>query len=169
MTSNEKLKVLKALLDSLSFRDLTLTLDLLVTGAVVYFYATSLMAASAEQLASGTWISQLLIKVVGVSVVLSIISQLLLELVSDGDVEKPLDEREKYLSLVGNKYALWILQAGVCFAIGQYALEQNGLGAAQRAELPFLTLHIMVGAFLLAELVNYVTQLIQNRMGTLHG
>ncbi|WP_046005355.1 hypothetical protein [Pseudoalteromonas rubra] len=169
MTSNEKLKVLKALLDSLSFRDLTLTLDLLVTGAVVYFYASSLMMATAEQLASGVWISQLLVKVVGVSIAMSIVSQLLLELVSDGEVDQPMDEREKQVSLVGNKYALWTLQAGVCFAIGQYAFEQNGMGFAERAPLPFFTLHIMVGAFLLAELVNYATQLIRNRMVTPYG
>lgn len=155
---------LKSFLDSLSFRDLTLSLDLAITLGILYFYLSTLFAASPDSLGDAAFISGLLIKVVFFSIALSIASALLLEFVSDKDSEKPLDERERQLSLLGSKHALWILQSGVCIAIVSYAAEAQGWADSSQQTIPFFPLHVMVVAFCLSEIANYAIQLVKGRM-----
>lgn len=160
---------LKSFLDSLSFRDLTLSVDLAVTIGILYFYMQQLFIATPEMRADASFISSLLLKVIVVSIVLSIASSLLLEFVSDNDTDKPLDEREQKIELYGNKTGLWILQSGVCIAIFQYTAEAHNFGPSGEYTLPFLPLHIMVVAFMVSEVANYGTQLVRNRMGAVYG
>jgi hypothetical protein len=75
MTRSEQLK---ELLQSISFRELTLSIDLLVSVYISFFYVDSLINATTEQLASVSWLSGLLLQVLTYSVVLMVLSYLLL-------------------------------------------------------------------------------------------
>ena len=160
---------LREFVDSLSFRELMISLDLVATLGILYFYLVRLLAATPEMLADASFISTLLLKVIVFSVAISIVSSLLLEFISDGELEQPLDEREKLISLSGNKYALWILQVGVCIAFFQYTAEAHNFGPAAEYNIPFLPLHIMLVSFLLSEAVNYLMQLVKGRAGDIYG
>ncbi|MEJ6472677.1 hypothetical protein [Pseudoalteromonas piscicida] len=160
---------IKAFLDSLSFRDLTIAIEFLVTGYILYFYFGEIAAATEQLRQDPSWVSGLLLKVIIVSVVISIAGQLLLSFVSDRDIDRPLDEREKLIALCGVKPAYWVLQVGVCISIFQYCAEAQNWPRGLPFELPFAPLHILVIAFLLAELVGYGTQLIRARLGAVYG
>ena len=160
---------LKAFLDSLSFRDLTITVELLITGYVLYFYATELLTASTVMREDPSWVSGLLLKVVVISIIVSIAGRVLLDFVSDDNVDKPLDERQRLIALAGLKPAYWVLQSGVCIAIFQYTAEAHGWPQGATIAVPFLALHILVVSFLLAELVGYGTQLVQAHRGASYG
>ncbi|ODB41746.1 hypothetical protein BB427_09525 [Pseudoalteromonas sp. BMB] len=166
MESNNKIK---AFLDSLSFRDLTIAIEFLVTGYILYFYLGEITAATEQLRQDPSWVSGLLLKVIVISIVTSIAGQLLLSFVSDKDMDKPLDEREKLVALSGCKPAYWVLQVGVCISIFQYSAEAQNWSQALPFELPFTPLHILVIAFLLAELVGYGTQLVKARLGAVYG
>lgn len=160
---------LKSFLDSLSFRDLTLTLDLAITLGILYFYLSSLFTASHDSLSDASFISGLLIQVVFLSIAVSVASALLLEFVGDKESQKPLDEREHQLSLLGSKHALWVLQSGVCIAIVSYAAEAQNWVSSSLQTIPFFPLHVMVVAFCLSEVTNYGLQLIKGRLSASYG
>lgn len=165
MTKNE----LRDFLNSISFRELTLTVDLVATLGILYFYLTRLIAATPEMQADAGFVSSLLLKAIVFSIVVAIASRILLQVVSDGELEQPLDEREKLIDLFGNKHALWVLQAGVCIAIFQYTAEAQNWLPAKGHQLPFLALHIMVVSFIVSEAVNYIMQLVKGRMSAVYG
>ncbi|CAD2226343.1 hypothetical protein LOC50_13055 [Pseudoalteromonas sp. SCSIO 43095] len=158
----------KELLQSISFRELTLSIDLLVSVYISYFYVNSLMNASTQQLSSVSWLSGLLLQVLIYSVILIVLSYLLLTFISDNELNQPPDVREKQINLVGYKYKAIILQAGICVAIFQYQIEANNWGPAIEYNIPYLPMHIMVGAFLIAEIVNYIAQLYKGRTGDIY-
>ena len=110
----------KEFLQSISFRELTLSIDLLVSVYISYFYVNSLMNASTQQLSSVSWLSGLLLQVLIYSVILIVLSYLLLSFISDNELNQPPDVREKQINLVGYKYKATILQTGICVAIVQY-------------------------------------------------
>ncbi|WP_105169566.1 hypothetical protein [Pseudoalteromonas sp. T1lg23B] len=159
---------LKELLQSISFRELTLSVDLLVSTYIGYFYLSSLFSATSDQLASSSWLSALLLQVITYSIVLMVLSYLLLAFVSDDELEQPLDVREKQINLVGYKYKAYILQAGICIAIFQYQAQANGWGPAAEYNIPYLPLHVMVSAFLFAEVFTYGIQLYKGRTGDIY-
>ncbi|PCC14305.1 hypothetical protein [Pseudoalteromonas sp. JB197] len=165
MTRSEKLK---ELLQSISFRELTLSIDLLVSVYISFFYVDSLINATTEQLASVSWLSGLLLQVLTYSVVLMVLSYLLLAFISDNELKQPLDVREKQINLIGYKYKAVILQVGICIAIFQYQIEANGWGPAIEYNIPYLPMHVMVGAFLIAEITNYIAQLYKGRTGDIY-
>ncbi|WP_440056360.1 hypothetical protein ACSLBF_19815 (plasmid) [Pseudoalteromonas sp. T1lg65] len=162
MSDNNRLK---AFLDSLSFRDLTIAIELAITGYILFFYIGEIVAALPAERQDAGWASMLLLKVIATSIVISIAGQLLLSFVSDGDMDKPMDEREKQVAFSGCQQAYWVLQAGVCIAIFQYSAEAHGWPSSVQLDLPFLPLHILVVAFLMAELIGYGTQLVKSRIG----
>ncbi|NOU50177.1 hypothetical protein HG263_06430 [Pseudoalteromonas sp. JBTF-M23] len=159
---------LKEFLQSISFRELTLSIDLLVSVYISYFYIQRLVNATAEQLASVSWLSGLLLEVLTYSVVLMVLSYLLLAFISDDELKQPLDVREKQINLIGFKYKTHILQTGICVAIFQYQAEANGWGPSIEYNIPHLPMHVMVGAFLLAEIANYAAQLYKGRTGDIY-
>ncbi|MEH6397044.1 hypothetical protein [Pseudoalteromonas sp.] len=165
MTRSEKLK---ELLQSISFRELTLSIDLLVSVYISFFYVDSLINATTEQLASVSWLSGLLLQVLTYSVVLMVLSYLLLAFISDNELKQPLDVREKQINLIGYKYKAVILQVGICIAIFQYQIEANGWGPTIEYNIPYLPMHVMVGAFLIAEITNYIAQLYKGRTGDIY-
>ncbi|MBB1292747.1 hypothetical protein H5200_19000 [Pseudoalteromonas sp. SG43-7] len=165
MTRSEQLK---ELLQSISFRELTLSIDLLVSVYISFFYVDSLINATTEQLASVSWLSGLLLQVLTYSVVLMVLSYLLLAFISDNELKQPLDVREKQINLIGYKYKAVILQVGICIAIFQYQIEANGWGPAIEYNIPYLPMHVMVGAFLIAEITNYIAQLYKGRTGDIY-
>lgn len=165
MTRSEKLK---ELLQSISFRELTLSIDLLVSVYISFFYVDSLINATTEQLASVSWLSGLLLQVLTYSVVLMVLSYLLLAFISDNELKQSLDVREKQINLIGYKYKAVILQVGICIAIFQYQIEANGWGPAIEYNIPYLPMHVMVGAFLIAEITNYIAQLYKGRTGDIY-
>ena len=165
MTRSEQLK---ELLQSISFRELTLSIDLLVSVYISSFYVDSLINATTEQLASVSWLSGLLLQVLTYSVVLMVLSYLLLAFISDNELKQPLDVREKQINLIGYKYKAVILQVGICIAIFQYQIEANGWGPAIEYNIPYLPMHVMVGAFLIAEITNYIAQLYKGRTGNIY-
>ena len=71
--------------------------------------------------------------------------------ISNGEFEQQLDEREKLIDLFGNKQALWVLQAGVCIAIFDYTAQAQNWSPTIEYTIPYLSLHIMVIAFVLSE------------------
>jgi len=165
MTRSEQLK---ELLQSISFRELTLSIDLLVSVYISFFYVDSIINATTEQLASVSWLSGLLLQVLTYSVVLMVLSYLLLAFISDNELKQPLDVREKQINLIGYKYKAVILQVGICIAIFQYQIEANGWGPAIEYNIPYLSMHVMVGAFLIAEITNYIAQLYKGRTGDIY-
>lgn len=78
-----------------------------------------------------------------------------------------MDVREKQINLIGYKYSAWILQVGLAVGIFQYQIEANQF-FADKISMPFLPLHIMVVAFILAEIVFYGVQLIKGRTGAIY-
>ena len=144
-------------------------MELLVTGYVFYFYATELLTASDVMREDPSWVSGLLLKVIVISIIVSIAGSALLAFVSDDDIDKPLDERERLIALAGLKPAYWVLQSGVCVAIFQYTAEAHGWPQGVAIDVPFLALHILVVSFLLAELVGYGTQLVRAHTGASYG
>lgn len=163
-----RLAQFKELLQSISFRELTLSIDLLVSVYISYFYANSLINASAQQLASASWLSNLLLQVLTYSVILMVLSYLLLAFISDNELNQPPDVREKQINLIGYKYKAIILQVGMCVAIFQYQIEANGWGLAIEYHIEYLPMHVMVSAFLLGEIANYVAQLYKGRTGDIY-
>jgi hypothetical protein len=163
---NKKDKLLEWM-RGISFRELTLVVDFFITGCILYFYVESLCYGTAEQLSSVTWLSSLLLKVIIYSIVLSIASYLLLTFISDDELSKPLDVREKQISLMGYKYSATILQIGVVLAIFQYNMAAQGIAALEDL-IPHIPLHVMVVAFLLAELANYGAQIVKGRSGEIY-
>ena len=160
-------ELFKQWLDSISFREVTLSVDLFACVCIGWFYLHSLMNASLEQLASASWLSGLLLEVIIYSVVLMVVSYILLAFASDNELNDPLDVREKQISLVGYKYTAYILQVGICVAIFQYQMEAQHIIPSDKL-LPYLPLHIMVGSFLVAEIVNYSAQLYKGRTGNIY-
>ncbi|ABE54710.1 hypothetical protein Sden_1424 [Shewanella denitrificans OS217] len=154
-------------LRGVSFREFTLAVDFFISGCILYFYVKSLYYGTAEQLESATWLSGLLLEVIIYSIVLSIVSYLSLTFISDDELSKPLDVREKQISLVGYKYSAIILQVGVVMAIFQYNMAAQSIEGV-RDLMPHLPLHVMVVAFLLAELANYGAQIVKGRSGEIY-
>ena len=157
----------KALLDSFSFREATLLFDLLICGYILYLYARAMVHATTEQLSNISWVSALLGEVVIFSIVLTVFSYIILALASEKELEQPMDVREKQINLIGYKYSAWILQIGLVISILQYQIEATEF-FADKMTFPFLSLHIMVVAFILAEVVFYSIQLIKGRMGSIY-
>lgn len=155
-------------LQETSFRELTLSVDFLVTGYIGYLYVNALVNASPEQLASIEWLSSLLLQIVIYSIVLMVISYIVLAFISDDELSRPMDVREKQINLVGYKYSAIILQVGVILALVQYNIAAQGV-AFMQSNVPHLPLHILVGAFLLAELAHYGVQLYKGRTGDIYG
>ena len=164
MTRQQKFK---EWVDNCSFREATLLVDLLVCGYILFMYLEAVLLASNEQLANISWVSALLGKVVIYSIVLMVASYIMLSLASDKELEQPLDVREKQINLIGYKYSAWILQIGLAVGILQYQIEAYEIFAG-KINIPFLALHIMVVAFILAEIVNYLMQLIKGRTGEIY-
>ncbi|CAH9050866.1 hypothetical protein PSECIP111951_00281 [Pseudoalteromonas holothuriae] len=158
----------KELLQSISFRELTLSIDLLVSVYISFIYVQSLTNATAEQLASVSWLSALLLEVLTYSVVLMILSYLLLAFISDDELKQPLDVREKQINLIGYKYKAYILQTGICIAIFQYQIEANGWGPAIEYNIPYLPMHVLVASFLIGEITYYAAQLYKGRTGNIY-
>lgn len=163
-----RLAAVKAFLQSISFRELTLSINLLASTYIGYFYLQRVFYATPEQLASATWLSELLLQVIIYSIAIMVISYIVLAVVSDNELAQPLDVREKQINLVGYKYTAYILQAGICIAIFQYQAEAQGFGPSIEYNIPFLPLHIMISAFLLAEIANYSAQLYKGRTGDIY-
>ncbi|GIU53598.1 hypothetical protein TUM4249_32390 [Shewanella sp. KT0246] len=155
-------------LQETSFREVTLSVDLLVTAYIFYIYINRMYYASAEELASTVWISGVLLEVIIYSVVLMVISYILLAFVSDDELNQPMDVREKQINLVGYKYSAMILQVGVVLAIVQYSLDQQS-EALFFEPIPHLPLHILLVAFLVAEVAHYGVQLYKGRTGEIYG
>jgi hypothetical protein len=154
-------------LRGISFREFTLAVDFFISGCILFFYVKSLYYGTVEQLASVSWLSGLLLEVIIYSIVLAIVSYLMLTFISDDELSKPLDVREKQIRLVGYKYSAAILQIGVVIAIFQYnAAAQSQLVVEDL--MPHLPLHVMVVAFLLAELANYGAQIVKGRRGEIY-
>jgi hypothetical protein len=151
-------------LRGISFREFTLAVDFFVSGCILFFYVKSLYYGTAEQLASVSWLSGLLLEVIIYSIVLAIVSYLMLTFISDDELSKPLDVREKQIRLVGYKYSAAILQIGVVIAIFQYNVAAQSQLVVEDL-MPHLPLHVMVVAFLLAELANYGAQIVKGRRG----
>ena len=164
MTRQQKFK---EWLDSCSFREVTLLVDLMISGYILYLYLTKIFSATSEQLADIGWVSGVLGEIVVYSIVLMIISHILLEFASEKELEQPLDVREKQINLIGYKYSAWILQIGLVIGIFQYQIEASDF-FDEKMVIPFLPLHIMVVAFILAEIVNYSAQLIKGRTGAIY-
>lgn len=154
-------------LQETSFREITLSVDLLVTGYIFYFYVSSLMNASAEDLASIQWISGVLLEIIIYSVVLMVVSYIALALITDDELSEPMDVREKQINLIGYKYSAIILNVGVIFAMVQYSIEANGLGFSQEG-FAHAPLHILMVFFLVAELAFYGVQLYKGRTGEIY-
>lgn len=160
-------KKLQQWLQETSFRELTLLVDFFVTGYIFYFYIRQLISASPEQLASMEWLSTLLLQVIIYSIVLMIISYIVLALISDDELSQPMDVREKQINLIGYKYAAIILQIGVVFAMIQYNIDAQGFDLMPQY-IPHLPLHILLVAFLMAELAYYGVQLYKGRTGAIY-
>ncbi|MGI2115441.1 hypothetical protein ACRN9G_17840 [Shewanella frigidimarina] len=156
-------------LQETSFRELTLSIDFLVTGYIFYLYLSQLFNATPEQLASIEWLSSLLLEIIIYSIVLMVVSYILLALISDDELSQPMDVREKQISLVGYKYSAIILQVGVVFAIFQYNIAVQDFDFMQQRTVPYLPLHILIVAFLTAELAHYGVQLYKGRTGDIYG
>ncbi|KVX00724.1 MULTISPECIES: hypothetical protein [Shewanella] len=156
-------------LQETSFRELTLSIDFLVTGYIFYLYLSQLFNATPEQLASIEWLSSLLLEIIIYSIVLMVVSYILLALISDDELSQPMDVREKQISLVGYKYSAIILQVGVVFAIFQYNIAAQDFDFMQQRTVPYLPLHILIVAFLTAELAHYGVQLYKGRTGDIYG
>ncbi|WP_351188351.1 hypothetical protein [Shewanella sp. TB4-MNA-CIBAN-0142] len=156
-------------LQETSFRELTLSIDFLVTGYIFYLYLSQLFNATPEQLASIEWLSSLLLEIIIYSIVLMVVSYILLALISDDELSQPMDVREKQISLVGYKYSAIILQVGVVFAIFQYNIAAPDFDFMQQRTVPYLPLHILIVAFLTAELAHYGVQLYKGRTGDIYG
>ena len=156
-------------LQETSFRELTLSIDFLVTGYIFYLYLSQLFNATPEQLASIEWLSSLLLEIIIYSIVLMVVSYILLALISDDELSQPMDVREKQISLVGYKYSAIILQVGVVFAIFQYNISAQDFDFMQQRTVPYLPLHILIVAFLTAELAHYGVQLYKGRTGDIYG
>ncbi|WP_144209061.1 hypothetical protein [Shewanella donghaensis] len=154
-------------LQETSFREITLSVDLLVTGYISYFYASSLMNASMEDLASIQWISGIFLEIIIYSVVLMVVSYIALAFISDDELSQPMDVREKQINLIGYKYSAIILNVGVIFAMVQYSIEANGLGFSKEG-IEHAPLHILMASFLLAELAFYGIQLYKGRTGEIY-
>ncbi len=155
-------------LQETSFREVTLSVDLIVTGYIFYIYLSRMYYASAEELASTVWISGVLLEVIIYSVVLMVISYIALAFVSDDELNQPMDVREKQINLVGYKYSAMILQVGVVLAMVQYGIEQQAETILFET-IPHLPLHILLVAFLTAELAHYGVQLYKGRTGDIYG
>ena len=160
-------KKFKEWLDSCSFREVTLLVDLLICGYILFYYLRAVLLATTEQLSDITWLSELLGNVIIYSIVLMIASYILLALASEKELDQPMDVREKQINLIGYKYSAWILQIGLGIGIFQYQIEANQF-FADKISMPFLPLHIMVVAFILAEIVFYGVQLIKGRTGAIY-
>jgi hypothetical protein len=156
-------------LQETSFRELTLSIDFLVTGYIFYLYLSQLFNATPEQFASIEWLSSLLLEIIIYSIVLMVVSFVLLALISDDELSQPMDVREKQISLVGYKYSAIILQVGVVFAIFQYNIAAQDFDFMQQRTVPYLPLHILIVAFLTAELAHYGVQLYKGRTGDIYG
>ncbi|RPA23086.1 hypothetical protein [Shewanella frigidimarina] len=156
-------------LQETSFRELTLAIDFLVTGYIFYLYLSQLFNATPEQVASIEWLSSLLLEIIIYSIVLMVVSYILLALISDDELSQPMDVREKQISLVGYKYSAIILQVGVVFAIFQYNIAVQDFDFMQQRTVPYLPLHILIVAFLTAELAHYGVQLYKGRTGDIYG
>ncbi|MGX9462125.1 hypothetical protein ACWXWU_12925 [Shewanella sp. A14] len=154
-------------LQETSFRELMLSVDFLITGYIFYLYISQLVSASPEQLASIEWLSTLLLQIIIYSIVLMVVSYILLALISDDELSQPMDVREKQINLVGYKYAAIILQVGVVFAMVQYNIDAQSF-ALMPQYVPHLPLHILLVAFLLAELAYYGVQLYKGRTGDIY-
>ena len=98
-----------------------------------------------------------------------VVSYILLALISDDELSQPMDVREKQISLVGYKYSAIILQVGVVFAIFQYNIAAQDFDFMQQRTVPYLPLHILIVAFLTAELAHYGVQLYKGRTGDIYG
>lgn len=154
-------------LQETSFREVTLSVDFIVTGYISYFYLSQLLNATPEQLASIEWLSTVLLEVIVYSIVLMVVSYMALAFISDDELSRPMDVREKQINLVGYKYSAIILQVGVILALVQYNIAAQGFEFMQ-SSVPHLPLHILVGAFLLAELAHYGVQLYKGRTGEIY-
>ncbi|WP_445773730.1 hypothetical protein [Shewanella sp.] len=154
-------------LQETSFREITLLVDFLVTAFIGYLYINQLINATPEQLASMTWLSTLLLEVIVYSIVLMVVSYVVLAMISDDELSKPMDVREKQINLVGYKYSAIILQVGVMLGIVQYNLDVQGF-AFMPQSIPHLPLHVLLVAFLLAELAHYGVQLYKGRTGDIY-
>ena len=104
-------------LQETSFREVTLSVDFLVTAYIFYIYLSRMYYASAEEFASTVWLSGVLLEIIIYSVVLMVLSYIVLAFVSDDELNQPMDVREKQIDLVGYKYSAMILQVGVVLAI----------------------------------------------------
>ncbi|GGP91144.1 hypothetical protein GCM10009410_26550 [Shewanella ulleungensis] len=155
-------------LQETSFREVTLFVDFLVTAYISYFYVSQLVNASTEQLASIEWLSTVLFEVIVYSIALMVVSYIVLAFISDDELSRPMDVREKQINLVGYKYTAIILQVGVILALFQYNIAAQDFEFMQ-SSLPHLPLHILVGAFLIAELAHYGVQLYKGRSGDIYG
>ena len=164
MTKQQKFK---EWVDSCSFREVTLLVDLLICGYILFYYLSAVLSASSEQLADISWISSLLGDVIIYSIVLMIASYILLAFASEKELDQPMDVREKQINLIGYKYSAWILQIGLGIGIFQYQIEAHDF-FADNMTIPFFPLHIMVIAFILAEVVFYGVQLIKGRTGAIY-
>ncbi|GGP46769.1 hypothetical protein GCM10009347_12650 [Shewanella algicola] len=163
---DNKQKVIQWLQET-SFREVTLSVDFIVTGYISYFYLSQLLNATPEQLASIEWLSTVLLEVIVYSIVLMVVSYIALAFISDDELSRPMDVREKQINLVGYKYSAIILQVGVILALVQYNIAAQGFEFMQ-SSVPHLPLHILVGAFLLAELAHYGVQLYKGRTGEIY-
>lgn len=164
MTKQQKFK---EWVDSCSFREVTLLVDLLICGYILFYYLSAVLSASSKQLADISWISSLLGDVIIYSIVLMIASYILLAFASEKELDQPMDVREKQINLIGYKYSAWILQIGLGIGIFQYQIEAYDF-FADKMTIPFFPLHIMVVAFILAEVVFYGVQLIKGRTGAIY-
>ena len=149
----------------MAYEEKGLWLQLGATLVILFIYGQTLIGYSPDELASAGVISSLLMKIVIFSISIMVIGHIALAIVDHRNAEGPKDEREQLIELKGAYHGYWVLQVGVYLAVTHYLVEISDWSFSLHFDIPFMTLHILCSAFLLAEAVAYGKQLWHHRAG----
>lgn len=152
---------------NLSYQEKSAWGSLIITLLAFGYYFVAAVGMWREGSAGAGALTALIIAVVVAVVVAEIAYQILIALMPGSDLT---DERDRLIEGKAIKVAYFLLAAGAIIAMGHAiaswgAAESGWTSSAEGAMSPFVTIHILLFAFIAAEVAKFCMQLYHFRAG----
>ena len=151
---------------NLSFQEKSIWGSLIITLLAFGYYFVTVLEMWSQGTAGAADVTGLIVGVIVAVVVVEIVYHILISIRPTPDPE---DERDRLIEGKATRVAYFLLVCGALTAIG-HGIATHGTAEGWRSSVdgalsPFITAHILLFSFVLAEVVKFCTQLYYYRAG----
>ena len=151
----------------MSYKEKSIWVSMLITSYILYYYLTGIYDLSVNNLISDEAQMSLIRSAIILVIILEIISQTIIAIIDHKQADQKDDERDRNINLIASKNAYVVLIVGIVSAIFHaQILEFTSINIGfSGLSNGFNLLNIIIGSFLAAEIIKYISQLYYYRRG----